>query len=85
MQPVKVYGADWCPLTQRTIEFLERMEFPYKYIDIEKDPKAAAWVREKNDGKERKPTVDVDGEVLAEPSNAELEQAISRREAVEKH
>jgi mycoredoxin len=49
---------------------------PYDYVNIEADRDAAEWVREQNGGKERKPTLDIAGEILAEPSNAALEQAL---------
>jgi len=55
------------------------MDVSYEYIDIESDPNSAEWVKRQNHGKELKPTVDIDGEILAEPSNAELEQALANR------
>ena len=77
MPNVKVYGADWCPMTKRTLDFLAKNDVAYEYIDLESDPKASEWVKGQNGGKELKPTVDIDGEVLAEPSNAQLEQALA--------
>jgi mycoredoxin len=74
---VLVYGADWCPLTARALAHLKRKGVPFQYIDIEKDEQAAQWVREQNGGKERKPTIRIDGRVLVEPTNAELDRALS--------
>ncbi|HXE05385.1 MAG TPA: glutaredoxin family protein [Bryobacteraceae bacterium] len=76
MSQVKVFGADWCELTQGARGFLEHRGVPYDYVNIEADRDAAEWVREQNGGKERKPTLDIAGEILAEPSNAALEQAL---------
>jgi mycoredoxin len=73
---VKVYGADWCGDTTRTREFLDGLGVAYEYVNVEQDAEASAWVKEQNDGKERKPTVDVGGQVLAVPKNAELEEAL---------
>ena len=73
---VKVYGADWCEDTQRTRAFLERLGVSYEYVDIEKDERAREWVREHNEGRERKPTIDVAGQILSEPTEHELTSAL---------
>jgi mycoredoxin len=76
---VKVYGADWCEDTRRSREFLDRLGVQYQYVNIEQDEAAAAWVREHNGGKERKPTVDVAGQVLSVPSDHDLTAALRER------
>jgi glutaredoxin len=76
---VKVYGADWCEDTQRTREFLERLGVAYKYVNIETDERARDWVLAHNDGKERKPTVDVAGQILSEPTDHELTSTLRER------
>lgn len=76
MATVTVYGADWCPLTRAALRHLDQVGVEYKYIDIEEDAEAAKWVADQNDGKEKKPTIDVDGEVLSEPTNAELDDVL---------
>ena len=76
MDKVKVYGADWCGDTVRTVEQLKSLGVAYDYIDIEEDEQAARWVREQNDGKERKPTVKLGEKVLSVPSDEELETAL---------
>ena len=79
MAEVKVYGADWCAMTKRTRAHLDRLGIVYDYIDIEQDRRAAAWVAAQNDGKEKKPTVDVAGQVLTAPSNEELDEVLRGR------
>ncbi|HEX8335928.1 MAG TPA: glutaredoxin family protein [Pyrinomonadaceae bacterium] len=76
---VKVYGADWCEDTRRTREYLDRLGVQYQYIDVEQDESAAAWVRGQNGGKERKPTVDIAGQVLSVPTDHELTGALRER------
>ena len=76
---VKVYGADWCEDTRRARAFLDRLGVQYQYVDIEQDESGAAWVREQNGGKERKPTVDIAGQVLSVPSDHELTSALRER------
>jgi len=76
---VKVYGADWCEDTRHTREFLERLGVQYTYVNIEQDESAARWVREQNGGDERKPTLDVAGQVLSVPTDHELTGALRER------
>lgn len=80
---IKVYGADWCGDTQRTREYLDGRGLAYEYINVEADAEASRWVKEHNDGKERKPTVDVDGEVLSVPKDAELEAALRAKSLID--
>lgn len=63
-------------MTRGTRKHLDGLGLEYEYLDIENDENGARWVREQNGGKERKPTVDVSGTVLAEPSNAELDRVL---------
>ena len=76
MERIKVYGADWCGDTKRTRKFLDDLEVPYDYINIEEDTQAANWVKEQNDGRERKPTVKIGARVFSVPSDEELERAL---------
>jgi len=43
---------------------------------VENDREASDWVKQQNNGKEIKPTLDVDGKVLSEPTNRELDAAL---------
>jgi glutaredoxin len=48
----------------------------YQYINVDQDQQASEWVKQQNNGRERKPTVKIGEQVLAEPSNQELEHAL---------
>jgi glutaredoxin len=76
MKKVKVYGADWCPVTTQALKHLRQLRVPFEYINIERDPAAAEWVKRHHNGKEVKPTIDIDGLILSEPSDQELETAV---------
>lgn len=76
MANVKVYGADWCHDTQSVMTFLKRRGVDYDYINIDNDRAAAGWVMQHNQGKEQKPTLDVKGQVLSNPTHSELEDAL---------
>jgi glutaredoxin len=73
---VEVYGADWCGDTQRTLRHLDSLGVAYQYVNVGQDQQASEWVKQQNAGKERKPTVRIGEQVLAEPSNQALEQAL---------
>jgi glutaredoxin len=73
---VEVYGADWCEDTQRTRQHLERLGVAYDYIGLEQDQRASEWVKQQNDGKEKKPTVKIGAQILTVPSERELENAL---------
>ena len=76
MAEVKVYGADWCSTTRHTRKFLEQMGIVYDYINIDHDRTAAQWVAGQNHGKEKKPTLDIKGQVLSSPSDSELVEVL---------
>jgi len=70
---ITVYGAHWCPDCRQSKQFLGEHQIPYKWVDIEEDKDAEAFVIEKNNGKRIIPTITfADGTFLVEPSNAEL-------------
>jgi len=79
MHKVEVYGDDWCGDTQRTRQHLNRLGVAYEYINLEQDPRAAAWVKEQNSGKEKKPTVKIGEQVLTVPSDQALENALRQK------
>lgn len=68
-----VYSTVWCPDCKRSKKFFNDHRVQYKNIDIEKDADAMAYVVEVNNGMRVIPTIVFpDGEILTEPSNAEL-------------
>lgn len=77
MSQVAVYGTDWCPNTRRTLEHLRNLGVPFDYINIEHDANARRWVQDQNEGKERKPTLDISGRILSEPSDSEVDRALA--------
>jgi mycoredoxin len=74
--PVTVYGTRWCAATQAVRRHLDRLGVPYRYIDIEENPAAAARVRWLAGGTLSHPIVDVAGEVLVQPRLYELNAAL---------
>jgi len=56
----------------RTRRFLNRHGVPYTLIDVDQDPEAAQKVRGWNRGFLSTPTLDIEGRIIAEPSDEEL-------------
>ncbi len=79
MADVKVYGADWCSMTKRTLAHLKERGVKFEYIDIDNNREAAKWVAQQNGGKEKKPTLDIGGTVLSEPTNDELDEVLAQQ------
>jgi mycoredoxin len=77
---VKLYGADWCGMTRRARAHLHQLGVPYEYINIDDDRRAAEWVRRHNNGKEKKPTIEIAGTVLTTPGNQQLEEVLRREQ-----
>lgn len=84
MSKVKVYGADWCGDTRRTLQQLDNLGVDYDYVNLEQDEQASNWVKEQNEGKERKPTLKVGEQVLSVPGAQELEGALQAEGLISK-
>ena len=70
---ITIYGANWCPDCRRAKKFLGEQQLEYKWVDIEQDPDALAYVEQVNKGKRIIPTIVFgDGSILVEPTNAQL-------------
>jgi mycoredoxin len=75
---ITAFGRPGCALSQMLRRRLDRRGIPYRYVDIDRDPSARsrlAWV---TGGRVRSPTVAVDGKVLVQPTNEELEWTLQR-------
>jgi glutaredoxin len=79
MNAITVYGADWCEDTQATRAHLDGLGLAYQYVNVDADPKSKEWIKAQNNGKQQTPTVDVGGQILIEPEDDELDEAIRRR------
>lgn len=68
-----VYGTGWCPDVRRSLALLDGLGVPYRYVDLEQDALATAYVRKLQEGRRRIPTVvRSDGSHIVEPGDAEL-------------
>ncbi|MBA4394957.1 MAG: NrdH-redoxin [Desulfobacca sp.] len=71
---IVMYGTKWCSDCIRAKKVLEQHGIAYKWIDIEADKEAVAYVLKVNNGHRVVPTIIFpDGSILIEPSNQALE------------
>lgn len=78
MQQIQLYGADWCEDTTATRHQLERLGIDYRYINIDQDEQAKAWIKQQNNGKQQTPTLNINGQILIEPDERELEEVLEQ-------
>jgi thioredoxin reductase (NADPH) len=70
---ITMYGTNWCSDCKRSKQFFGEQRITYKFVDIDGDPEATAFVERYNNGRHIIPTIVFeDGSILSEPSNAEL-------------
>ncbi len=83
MQPdsktVTIFGTSWCGHSRNVRNYLDHKKIKYKWVDIEQDDDAAAFVESVNDGYRSVPTLSFpDGSVLVEPTVSELEEKFGK-------
>lgn len=76
MTGVRVYGADWCRDSLATRNHLDSLGVQYEYVNVDTDEQALHWVEQHNGGRRRLPTIDLAGQVIAQPSERDLELAL---------
>lgn len=82
MEPIKVYGADWCGDCRRAKRVLERTGAAYEWIDVEVQAGAAEEAVRAARGRRNIPVIVFpDGDTLVEPTDPELKRALAARPA----
>lgn len=83
MNEITIYGALWCKNTQAIIQYLRDQNIPYTLLEIDDDEKGKEYSRvvmEINQGKRITPTLVINGENYANPSQKELASVLENRE-----
>ncbi len=76
---IKFYATTWCHDCARSKHFLDSRGVSYEYINIDEVPDAAEKVLKINNGMRSVPTIVFpNGDVLVEPSDDELGNALNR-------
>ena len=74
---IVVYSTVWCPDCKRAKQFFGEQRVTFSNVDIEQDKKAMTFVEKINNGMRIIPTIIFpDGEILVEPSNAQLAEKL---------
>ena len=72
-QSLIFYGAHWCGDCRRALKFLNDNRVQYKFVDVDRDKDAEAFIKKVNHGMRSIPTIVFpDGSILVEPNNSEL-------------
>ena len=76
---INVYGATWCPDTSRARRILDKNHVRFTWHDVDTDRAARSYVESVNNGDCRIPTIVlVDGSIMVEPDDEELESMLRR-------
>lgn len=68
MAQMTMYSTTWCGYCRRLKLQLDQAGIPYDEVDIERDPAAAEFVEQANNGNRTVPTVKyADGETMVNP------------------
>jgi mycoredoxin len=74
-----IYGTTWCPDCVRAKNVFSKKGIEYTWINISDDMEARAYVEKVNQGSRSVPTIIFeDGDILVEPSNAELKNKLEQ-------
>ncbi len=73
-----VYGSNWCGYTVMALRHLDALAVTYRYVDVDADPEAERRIAEMNNGRSIRPTVEIGGDVMVNPSMPELESQLQK-------
>ena len=65
MAVIRMYFSPWCGDCRAAKRYLDQRGVAYEPINIEEHPEAVDLIIEKNDGKRKVPTFEVDGRCFA--------------------
>ncbi|MBC7876537.1 MAG: FAD-dependent oxidoreductase [Anaerolineales bacterium] len=82
---ITVYSTAWCPDCKQAKKFFGEHRVEYVNVDIEEIPEGVAFVENLNKGMRIIPTIIFpDGEILVEPSNAQLAEKLGLQTKAER-
>ena len=81
---ITIYATEWCGDCRRARKLLDKHGVPYRWVDIDDDEQAEMLVKRTNKGMRSVPTIVFpDGDILVEPSNAQLERKLDKMELLQ--
>lgn len=72
-QPVLIYGANWCPDTQRIKHWLGERDINYEWKNVDDSEAVLEEMRQKTDGNNLIPVLETDGKAYVNPDEQKLE------------
>jgi glutaredoxin len=78
---VAVYGSRNSPATTRALQWLDSEQVQYEFKDLDEAPELNDYIAGLNNGKRMMPTIQIDNEILINPSETELKRAIQQASA----
>jgi glutaredoxin len=74
---ISVYGSKSCPDTTRATRFLDSHQVAYEFKDVDESPEYNDYIAGLNGGQRVTPTIRIDNHVLINPSDADLQKAVT--------
>jgi glutaredoxin len=74
---ITVYGTPSCGDTQRAIAYLDSVKAPYEFKNLDEQPELNDYIAGLNDGKRVMPTIQIDNDILINPDDQKLAEALS--------
>ncbi len=73
-----VYGANWCPDSQRVRHWLGEHDINYEWKNVDDNQSIVDEMVKKTGGTNLIPTLDIDGDIVTNPDDAELEKKLKQ-------
>jgi glutaredoxin len=78
---IGVYGSRACSDTARVLQWLDGHQVQYEFKDLDESPELDAYIAGLNNGKRVMPTIQIDNDILINPSERELAAAVQQSAA----
>jgi glutaredoxin len=75
---VAIYGSKSCGDTTRAMRLLDDHKVAYEFKDVDLTPELNAYIADLNNGVRKMPVIQIDNEILINPSERELASAIEQ-------
>lgn len=75
--PITVYSTTWCGHCHRLLRQLDEASISYQVVDLDQNPQHGPRIEAKTGGFRTVPTLEVNGELLVNPSIGEVRQALA--------
>ena len=76
MRPVTMYSTTWCGYCRRLKRQFEEAGLPFTEVDLDAEPHHGPKIEAATGGYRTVPTVEIDGELLVNPSIREVQHAL---------